>query len=638
MLLLLGSQAIRAEQPKSLLNLNDADIRALIGTVSKATGRNFVVDPRVKGKVTVISSTPTESADIYELFLSILQVNGFSAIETNDVVKIVPLTGATQQGTPATGEQDESPDSLVTRLFTLNHTSAAELVPILRPLLPQHAHLAAHTASNALIAADSSANIGRLATLVARIDQPLDRAIEIVRLENASASDLVPILQGMVATKIPLPGATLAPPTLSADPRTNTILIAGTREFRLEMRSLIGHLDTPLGFSADTRVIYLHYSEADDLVPILQSLSGGDSKKKAAGRDIEIQADPRVNALILQGDPQRILAMQHIISQLDVRRAQVMVEGIIAEVAEDDSEELGIQWRTAATDHGEFAGIEFPGVNSGSIDLFDATDIGAGFTLGFIRNQSIRGLLRAISSTRGTNLLSTPSLVTLDNEEAEIVVGENVPFITGQFTNDTSSPENPFQTIERQDVGVVLRVRPQINEGDAIRLEIEQEVSSVEVNREGSDLITSKRSIRTTVMADDGQIVALGGLISEDHQDAINKVPLLGDIPLVGKLFQNRTETYLKSNLLVFLRPTIIRDNLRGAALTADKYSYIRGLQLGHHQRQGNGDRAVLLPPVDVSRQQGSTSTPAPHRKLPAKSPGEADDVGDPDDFWDDDE
>ncbi|HAC33422.1 MAG TPA: type II secretion system protein GspD, partial [Gammaproteobacteria bacterium] len=201
MLLLLGSQAIRAEQPKSLLNLNDADIRALIGTVSKATGRNFVVDPRVKGKVTVISSTPTESADIYELFLSILQVNGFSAIETNDVVKIVPLTGATQQGTPATGEQDESPDSLVTRLFTLNHTSAAELVPILRPLLPQHAHLAAHTASNALIAADSSANIGRLATLVARIDQPLDRAIEIVRLENASASDLVPILQGMVATK-----------------------------------------------------------------------------------------------------------------------------------------------------------------------------------------------------------------------------------------------------------------------------------------------------------------------------------------------------------------------------------------------------------------------------------------------------
>ena len=297
------------------------------------------------------------------------------------------------------------------------------------------------------------------------------------------------------------------------------------------------------------------------------------------------------------------MSLRHVINQLDIRRAQVLVEGIIAEVSDDQSRELGVQWRSTQSADGLFGGTEFAGTSSGSIDGFGAADLGGGLTLGFYRNGSIRGLLRLIRADKSTNVLSTPSLVTMDNEQAEIVVGENVPFITGQFTNDATSPDNPFQTIERRDVGVVLRVRPQVNEGNAIRLDIEQEVSGVETAREGSDLITSKRSIRTTVMADDGQIIVLGGLIDEDQQDIVNKVPLLGDLPMLGKLFRNRTQTYLKTNLLVFLRPSILRDSLTTAVLTSSKYNYIRGLQLQQARARAHSVGEPVLLPEESFRQ-----------------------------------
>lgn len=610
--LLAGFSGVRAAaEPGAMLNLRDADITALIGTVAEATGRNFVIDPRVTGKVTVISASPTDPNDFYDLFLSILQVNGYTAVEAGGVTKVIPEANGKLQAPPTLGNQSANSEAQVTAVIKLKHISAVELIPVLRPLLPQHAHLSAHSSSNTLVAADSSLNINRLRQLVERIDQPMDRAIEVVRLAHATATELVPLLTAMIDNTGGGPGSSPLTHALSADSRTNSILLGGNDEFRLEMRSLISHLDTPLNFGNDTRVIYLHYAEADDLVPVLQSLANANNGGKKGGSvDIEIQADPRVNALILQGDPQRILSMQYIISQLDIRRAQVLVEGIIAEVSDDHSREIGVQWQSADTAEGLFGGTEFAGVNAGSLDDFVQSDLGTGLTLGFLRNGSMRSLLRLIRSDKGTNVLSTPSLVTLDNEEAEIVVGENVPFITGQFTGSANSADNPFQTIERRDVGVVLRVRPQINEGDAVRLEIEQEVSGVERDREGSDLITSKRSIKTTVIADDGQVIVLGGLISEDHQDTVNKVPLLGDLPVVGRLFRNRSESYVKTNLLVFLRPRIIRNSDSGSRLTANKYSYLRGLQLRHNQRQlGVLGEPVILPEVLFAGQAGDGNT-----------------------------
>ncbi|MDH5436817.1 MAG: type II secretion system secretin GspD, partial [Gammaproteobacteria bacterium] len=491
-------------------------------------------------------------------------------------------------------------DEMVTRVISLENVSASQLVPILRPLIPQNGHLAAYARTNVLIITDRAININRLVTIIKRIDLDGDNEIEVIRLEHASASEIVKII-----TSLEQKDAKGAPesdrPILVADDRTNSILMSGDRSNRIRMRTIISHLDTPLESGGNTTVIYLHYAKAKDLVPILTGVSanitevkrpkGGTVRVPAAGNKVSIEADEQTNALVISAPPDIMRSLQAVIKKLDIRRAQVLVEAIIAEVSNTKGAELGIQWSSSTSTSGAnttVGGTAFSssGSNVAAINSFNISALPLGLSVGQFTNGTIRGLLRALASDTKTNVLSTPNLVTLDNEEAEIIVGENVPFITGQFTNNTTTPDNPFQTIERHDVGIVLKVKPQINEGNAVKLDITQEVSSVQTGTSGTSLTTNKRSIKTSVLVDDQQIIVLGGLIKDDLQETEQKVPLLGDIPLLGMLFRNTKTDLVKTNLMVFLRPEILRNGQDTFIQTNSKYEFMRKLQ---QQRREEG-------------------------------------------------
>lgn len=586
------------------LNLKDADINALIDTVSKNTGKNFIVDPKVKGKVTVISARPMDREELYQVFLSILQVHGFTAVPSGKVTKIVPDANAKQDRIPTvSGEHPGIGDELVTRVVQVDNVASNQLVPILRPLIPQHGHLAAYARTNVLIITDRAANINRLVKIIRRIDRAGNEDIEIIPLQHASAGEVVRILASL-QQKTGKAALQAGQPTFVADDRTNSILMTADRSTRLRLRTIITHLDTPIESGGNTQVVYLKYAKAKELVSVLTGISdnlkkdGKGSKPSALGEKVNIQADESTNALVITAAPGIMRSLQAVIRQLDVRRAQVLVEAIIAEVTTTKAAELGVQWRSS-----DGFGTTFPGSTSGSIDGFPGSPVslGVGLSLGYFRGNDIRMLLRALATDNNTNVLSTPTLVTLDNEEAEIVVGENVPFVTGQFTNNTTSPDNPFQTIERHDVGIVLKVKPQINEGNAVKLDIEQEVSSVKSGA-GSELITNKRSIRTSVLVDDNHMIVLGGLIKDDLEENTQKVPLLGDIPLLGALFRNKRTDAVKTNLMVFIRPQIIRDAHDSVAKTHDKYNFLRALQLDAGKDGVSlmlGEKAPLLPELN---------------------------------------
>ncbi len=593
------------------LNLQNADIGALIETVSYVTGKNFIVDPRVNGKVTVVSAIPTKPDDLYDLFLSILKVHGFAAIEKGSATMIVPDINAKQESIPTLidGVLSDN-DQISTLVVDLQNVTARELIPILRPLLPQSAHLAAH--DNVLIAADSAGNLKRLLKIIKRIDRESNVAIEIIRLQYANAADLVKLISPTLKTITASDGKNAAASSsnsIMADERTNSILLVADRKQRLEVRALISHLDTPEEAQADAEVIYLKYAVASDLVPILQGIGSklglSDAEKQNSNNAaatqttlFDIQADDNVNALVIHAPHKRLQAVKSVIRQLDIRRAQVLVEGIIAEVSYDKSIELGVQWQTSSTSDGGFIGSAPPGTSiSDGISGFDPLSIASGLSFGYFSGGSIRALLRAIAGDGFSNVLSTPSLMTLDNEEAEIVVGQNVPFVTGQFTNATTTALNPFQTIERQDVGILLKIKPQINEGDSVRLEIEQEISSVDAATSGAGLITNKRSIKTNVLVDDQQIIVLGGLLQDDLRETQNKIPLVGDIPIIGNLFRNTNNAFVKTNLMVFLRPQIIRDSRTGTNLTNKKYNFIR------NEQKILKEKGVTLLPDDIIKE-----------------------------------
>ena len=589
------------------LNFKDADINAVISTVAQVTGKNFIVDPRVKGKVTLISNRPMGKGEIYEVFLSILDVHGYSAIPSGEAIKIVPDADAKHSAMPfATRRKPGVGDEAVTRVIEVEHVTAAQLVPILRPLVPPQGHLAAYPQSNVLIISDRSANIERLVKIIKRIDQPSSGEIEIVQLQNAVASDLVRVLTSLQqqATK---QNPKASNPMLVADERTNSILIGGDRSERLQLRAIISHLDTPSEVVGDTHVVYLRYAKAKDLVPVLTGVTDTKSKKGVKGKaapaiqnqPFDIQADESTNALVITAAPAVFKSLKSVISQLDVRRAQVLVEAIIAEVSSDRAAELGVQWLFDGSGGNKPVGaINFgsgnssiSGVAQGALQAGGGVGgalsaIGSGVTLGLGRFNSgtfnFAGLIRALEGDGSTNVLSTPNLVTMDNEEAEIFVGQELSIPTGSFTNtgSTTSSVNPFTTFERKQVGIRLKVKPQINEGDAIRLDIEQKVDGISAGSAGAgDIITSERSIDTTVLVDDGKALVLGGLIKDDLVETTQKVPLLGDIPLLGALFRYKSVQKVKTNLMVFLRPTILRTQNDSLNLTRSKYDFIRGKQ-----------------------------------------------------------
>jgi general secretion pathway protein D len=594
------------------LNLKDADISALISTVAEVSDKNFIIDPRVKGKVTVISSRPMDSDEVYQVFLSILKVHGFAAVPSGEVIKIVPDVNAKQDGIPTAN--DSAPgrgDEMVTRVVQVDNVAAAQLVPILRPLVPQQGHLAAYPATNVLIISDRANNVERLLTIIRRIDQVSDSEIEVITLQYASAVEVVRVLTSLKRAAPAAKGAAAAGgQVLVADERTNSVLLSGDRASRLRMRAIISHLDTPLDTGGNTDVIYLRYATAADIVDTLLGVGKIEEKEAQQGKGkattpkgaFDIQADEATNALVITAPPDIMRTLKHVISQLDIRRAQVLVEAVIAEVSEDTARELGVQWAFSGADNnsGPVGAVNF--TNSGSVisDIINgAADVADGGSFPSIIDNALLGfasssgsfnylaVMNLLASDANTNILSTPTLVTLDNEEAEIVIGENVPFVTGSFssTGANDGATNPFQTIQREDVGLTLKIKPQINEGDALRLEIEQEVSNIADSVAGAaDIVTNKRSIKTNVMVDDGQVVVLGGLIEEKIGESIQKIPFLGDIPFLGALFRSKTSDVTKTNLMVFIHPVILRDAALTQSYTNSKYNYIRALQMGQDE------------------------------------------------------
>ena len=626
---LLAAPAVWAQQDAVITpNFRDADIREIVEAVGEVTGRSFILDPRVNAKVTVLSSTPMSADAFYETFLSILQVHGYVAVSSGNLIKIVPDATARQYAGPIGSGQAAGGDDIVTQVIPLQNVGAAQLVPILRPLIPQYGHLAAHPGSNMLIISDRAANVTRMITIIRRIDQSSDEDVEVVRLEHASAAEIVRIMTALAAQ--PRADGTASSTSLVADPRTNSVLIGGDKSERLRLRALIAHLDTPLEDGGDTQVRYLRYADAEELATKLQqhftaqvqqAAGGGAAVAASQSPDaVSVWADTQTNALVITAPPKMMRSIMLIIDKLDIRREQVLVEAIIVEVIADKVAELGVTWAVeGGTSNTPIGVTNFPDFGPGVVQLgaaagsggeIDPTGlIGEGITLGIGRISdtgiSFAAIARALQGDANTNIISTPSIVTTDNEEATLNVGQEVPFVTGSYSNtgNAGGAVNPFQTIQRQQLGVKLAITPQINEGDSMLLNISQEVSSIAQSAEGAvDLITNQRTIETTVIVDDGEILVLGGLIEDVLRESDQRVPVLGSIPVLGALFRSRSTDKVKTNLLVFIRPKILRDAEQAAIETNAKYNYIREIlsgKRGEDIQLMRGEERFSLPPFE---------------------------------------
>jgi general secretion pathway protein D len=617
---------VLAQEAAITPNYRNVDIGTVIEAVSAVTGKNFIVDPRVKASVTMVSNTPLSADAFYEAFLSILQVYGFVALPAGDVIKILPDANARQMPAldlPVSNYQGG--DEIVTQVVSVKNVQAAQLVPILRPLIPQYGHLAAHPASNMLIISDRAANVRRMVKIIQRIDSAGDDDVQVISLEHASAGEVVRVLTSLLQAS----GPESAQISMVADERTNSVLVSGDRSARLKLQTLVAHLDTPLEDVGNTRVRYLRYSNAVDLATKLTEQVSGAARAAApaaggagTGRSndsgIIIWAEEETNALIITAPPKTMRTLMAILDKLDIQRAQVSVEAILVAMRFDKAAELGVTW-ALLNDQSGVGATRFTNTAPGVVELIGAASgdpaaaasaIGTGISLGIgsinDSGTSFAMLLKALNSDSDSNIISTPSVITLDNEEAEIKVTQEVPFRTGQFTNTggTAGLVNPFTTIERKDVGIVLKITPQINEGDMVMLKIDQEASDIAQSVEGaSDLITNKRTIHTTVLVQDGGIVVLGGLTQNTLTETEQRVPILGSIPLVGELFRSRTTDNNKNNLMVFIRPKILRDARQYALETDSKYRLMRDLQQ-EKAKDGvslmPGETQTVLPELDI--------------------------------------
>lgn len=576
------------------INLKDADMEAFISQVADITGRSFVLDPRVKGKVSVLSSEPMDQEGVYELFLSVLQIHGLAAVPAGDVILVIQQNDVKQTGRSLAEQAGVDSQELLTKVIMIKNTPALDLVPILRPLVAKYGHLAGVRSANALIISDHAININRVEEIIDRLDRSGTEELEVVQLKEAWVGNVVNMLQNLDPAKISQGNSdknnTAGSIRVVADERSNRLIIKGEKTARERIRGLIEQLDQPSYFSGSAQVIRLQYADATKLAEMLKNLMGSSSgsgdEAKVKG-DVGIHADEELNALVVRAEPSVLKEVKELVNSLDVRRAQVLIESAIIEVTGDTSDALGVQWVRGDLD-APVAGTSFSNAGpdlatiAGSVAGGPATyanAIGSGLTVGGFKESGgdidFGVIIQALKSNSSTNLLSTPSIMTLDNQEAEIVVGQNVPFVTGQTASSTNT--NPFTTIDRQDVGVTLKVIPHIHDGEAIRLEVEATAESVSnTTVAGSaDLITNKRSIKTMILSEDGETIVLGGLIRDDVREVVSKVPLLGDIPLLGWLFRSKSVNQVKSNLMVFLRPTIVDDGGKAKALTRDKFNGI---------------------------------------------------------------
>jgi general secretion pathway protein D len=595
------------------LNLKDADIRAFVTQVADITGYSFVVDPRVKGKVTVLSSAPMNKDEIYDLFLAVLNVHGFTAIPGEEVIKVVQQVDAKQSAEILERFPETPSEQLITRVIQIDNANALELVPILRPLVAKYGHLAGVAAANALIISDHSSNIQRIEQIVRELDSPSKYEVEVIQLQEAWVGDMVTLLQELAPDELGRTGADSAARkySVTADERSNRLILRGDETFRDKMRGLIRQLDQPSATGGTTKVLRLKHADAKNLTEILKGVmgelvkegsgSGGSAGGSRPQSNFAVFADEGLNALVVRGEPSLMQEAEQIVAALDVRRAQVMIEAAIVEISDELGQDLGVQV-AVGDESGEstpVAGTNFGNVGRSLGEVLSAiltesaiTPAVGGITVGAgQRNEdgvSWGILLQALSTSAAANLLSTPSIITLDNQESEIIVGQNVPFRTGQSTVTGDGTTNPFTTIERRDIGLTLKVTPTISADGLVRLVVEQTTENVADSIEdASDIVTNKREIKTTVLADDGETIVLGGLTRDDYQINKSKVPLLGDIPFIGRLFSSESERRVKRNLLVFLRPKIMLGKEEAVAATSDKFNQLWDVNLNIREKLG---------------------------------------------------
>ena len=604
---LAGSMNTYAEGYSGTLNLKNADIREVVTQISAITGKSFIIDPRVKGNVTVVSNTKMDRDTTYELFLSVLRVHGYAAVPSGNVIRIVQQVLAKQSGNPGDFSDNTSSEELVTQVISVRNTASAELVKILRPLIPQYGHIAGLTSPNALIISDHASNIARLAEIVNRIDVAETSTTEIVQLKEAWVEDMVALLEQLAPEQIGKGAKGPNKITLVASERTNSIVIKGDPGSISRVVALIKQLDIPANRAGTIQVVRLAHSDAAELAAILKELISQNGKGDKPGQDIatSIQADEALNALVIKADPSTMAELKDIIAKLDVRRLQVLIEAVIVEVTTTFNRKLGTEFSvvdagsnvplisTTNTNISNLVNSIATAAAGGATALpsLDSNVVGAGRLSETGSNFAL--LISALATNNNVDLLSTPSITTMDNEEAKIFVGQNVPFRTGSTTTGSNGTTNPFTTIQRQEVGLTLDVTPHVHDGSLIRLEISQEVSEVVENQNigsagSADLITSTSTIDTTVLADNNEIIILGGLIRNNTTGTENKVPFLGDIPVLGRLFKSTSTGTEKKNLMIFLRPTVLNSVEKVKEVTARKYSGVWEVEIEGTEPRGS--------------------------------------------------
>ena len=599
LLLLCCSISGYAEEKTWKVNLKNADIREFVTQVSTITGKSFVVDPRVKGNVTVISTASMDPDAVYELFLSVLRVHGYAAVPAGSVTKVVQQVLAKQSGNPEDFLVNQSSEELVTSVIPVRNSPSAELVKILRPLIPQYGHVAGIESPNALIISDHASNIARLTRIVERIDVADNQTVEIVDLKEAWVADMVVLLKELAPDQIGQDAKRPNRVTIVANERTNSLVVKGERETANRVRLLIERLDVPANRAGSTQVIRLAHSEAVELAEILVNIIGEDDRNENSNSvKVSIQPDEALNALVVRADPSTMLEIKGIVASLDIRRMQVLIEAAIVEVNEEFTRELGTELFVADSGSGNVPlGLTAPSGTLAQVLQNLTRDTPAPVNLGrapFIaagrvdkEGSSFGLIIRALATNDDVNLLSTPSITTMDNEEAKIIVGQSVPFRSGSTLTGSDGATNPFTTINREDVGLTLEVTPHIHDGNLVRLKVHQEVSEVDMRSLGTigstgnaDLITNKRTIDTTVLVDNQEVIILGGLIRDRETIDDSRVPVLGSIPGLGFLFRSNSTTIEKQNLLIFLRPTILDNRDAIANATTKKFDGIYEVEI----------------------------------------------------------
>ena len=652
-----------AAQNDVTLNFVNADIPSVVKAVGELTGRNFVIDPRVKGTVIITSARPVSRDQVYPILLSALRMQGFAAVEgPGGVVKIVPEAEAKHNFSVTRGKDvAERGDRIITQVYPLQYESAAQMMPVLRPLIGPNNAIAVLPGSNTLVITDYADNVRRLSAIIGAADQPTPNDTALIKLNHVSAVDVAQSLGRLMADGGTAAAGQAAAPggarlTIVPDVRSNSLLVRSENPARIQtLRSLVAGLDVPGAAGGNIHVVYLRNAEAVKLAETLRGIMSGEvpavasaatttttgtaatttaTVSGAAGSSM-ILADPATNSLVIQASDVTYNQLRAVIDKLDARRAQVFVEALIVEVTADKAAEFGIQWQDLSNlnDPGTnfIGGTNFgpPGTGTNIIDgAINLGSLGQGLNIGVVSGTieipglglvtNLGMLARALESDVNANILSTPNLVTMDNEEAKIVVGQNVPFITGSYAQTgTTTTANPFQTIERQDVGLTLKVRPQVSEGGTVKLQIYQEISSLrESTVNTADVITDKRSIDSSVLVDDGRIIVLGGLIQDSMQDGLQKVPLLGDVPVLGHFFKYEKRKRVKTNLMVFLRPHVLRDAGSADVLTGERYDFIREKQAEYRMQPH-----FALPDMQMKPLPDLNNPPLPAKPAPAPAP-----------------